>query len=205
MAENLKVTRYFDGSQIGVGEITNNTVWANLNDDNDDKAYCYYSNNIENEKDTYGALYTYAAATNGDNDGTTQGICPTGWHLPSDVEWTELKTYLSNNGYGYEGSGDDIGKSMAATSNWENNNTEGNVGNEIGTNNSSGFTGLPSGLRSDNNGIFSNILFNVYWWSSTEEDGERAHYYRLAHDKSNAEEGDAEKSRGISVRCVKNE
>ena len=70
---------------------------------------------------TYGVLYNWPAAMNGAAGSISvpsgvQGICPSGWHLPSDAEWTILTDYLTNKGYGYGGSGSDIGKSMAATS-----------------------------------------------------------------------------------------
>lgn len=78
--------------------VTDNTQWDNLGDNSTDKAYCYYNNNANNEADTYGALYTLAAATNGTTSSTNpsgvQGVCPAGWHLPSDEEWTELTDYL---------------------------------------------------------------------------------------------------------------
>ncbi|OQY02885.1 MAG: hypothetical protein B6I20_06115, partial [Bacteroidetes bacterium 4572_117] len=142
MQQNLKTTHYAYGTAIPL--VTDNTAWANLGDNNTDKAYCYYDNSTAN-RDTYGALYTYAAATNGDSDGTTQGVCPTGWHLPSDAEWTELTDYLTNNGYGYGGSGNDIAKSLAATSGWGADDTAGNIGNDQSSNNSSGFSALPGG------------------------------------------------------------
>ncbi len=104
MAENLKTTKYADGTNIPTVIDGNNSgdssdEWAALENNNTDKAYCWYDDDIAN-KDLYGAYYTYAAATNGDNSGTNvQGACPDGWHLPSKAEWSDLKTYLSYNGY----------------------------------------------------------------------------------------------------------
>ncbi len=97
MAENLKVTHYDDGTAISL--VTSDTAWASLGNNSTDKAYCYHSNNENGEKDTYGALYTWAAAMNGAgsssaNPSGTQGVCPTGWHLPSDKEWKQLEMYL---------------------------------------------------------------------------------------------------------------
>ena len=97
MTENLKVTHYADGTTIPL--VTDNTAWGNLDDNNTDKAYCYYNNDANGEGDIYGTLYTWAAAMNGAssssaNPSGVQGVCPTGWHLPSNAEWTELTDYL---------------------------------------------------------------------------------------------------------------
>ena len=67
---------------------------------------------FESRVETFGRLYTWYAVTD------TRGVCPDGWHLPSDAEWATLTAFLTDNGYGYEGSGTDIGKSIAATSEW---------------------------------------------------------------------------------------
>ena len=149
MAENLKVTHYANGTVIPL--VTDNTAWANLGNNNTDKAYCYYNNSDAN-KDTYGALYTYAAATNGDNDGTTQGVCPTGWHLPGDAEWTELTDYIGGTSV--------AGGKMkeTGTTHWNSPNT--------GATNESGFTALPGGRRDSSNGAFSNVGYYGYWWSA---------------------------------------
>ena len=88
MAENLKTTHYADGTEIPVVEDDND--WFNLFLN---RAMCYYDNSISN-KDIYGALYTWEAATRGystaGNPSLVQGACPYGWHIPSDAEWTEL-------------------------------------------------------------------------------------------------------------------
>jgi len=88
MAENLKVTHYSDGTEIQLVE--DKSAWETLS--HTDKAYCYY-NNISSNGKTYGALYTWAAVMNGagssnTNPGRVQGVCPDGWHLPSDAKWT---------------------------------------------------------------------------------------------------------------------
>lgn len=92
MKENLKVTHYPNSDEIPY--ITDNNAWAALGDNNTDDAYCYYNNNSSSE---YGALYTYSAAIadNWQRDNADgQGICPDGWHLPTDAEWTVLIEYL---------------------------------------------------------------------------------------------------------------
>ncbi|PID95338.1 MAG: hypothetical protein CSA95_00230 [Bacteroidetes bacterium] len=88
MQENLKVTHYPNGDAIPY--TPDGAAWIALRSNNTDDAYCYYGNNVNSE---YGALYTYAAAI-GDNwerdNAEGQGICPEGWHLPTDEEWTVL-------------------------------------------------------------------------------------------------------------------
>ena len=83
MVNNLKTTHYADGKEITLVE--SNTDWEALNAE--DKAYCYYNNDENNEARTYGALYTWAAAMNAfpssdNNPNEIQGVCPAGWHLP---------------------------------------------------------------------------------------------------------------------------
>ena len=87
MAENLNAIKYSDGTAIPLVEDT--AAWNNLTEI--DKAYCYYDNDVSNG-DIYGALYTWVAAMNGAvssdaNPSGVQGICPAGWHMPSDEEW----------------------------------------------------------------------------------------------------------------------
>lgn len=91
MAENLKVITYNDGTPITLEE--NNTNWSNLSTE----AYCWYNNDSVNNADPYGALYNWYAVQTGK-------LCPSGWHVPSDSEWSELTTFLTNNGHsGTEG------------------------------------------------------------------------------------------------------
>jgi len=121
---------------------------------------------------TYGVLYNWYAAMDGEASSTSnpsgvQGVCPVGWHLPSDPEWSELETWLSDNGYGYEGSGNDIAKALADSTLWTSHGTPGNVGNDLASNNSSGFSGLPAGIRSTS-GSFNYIDSTLSWWSSSQ-------------------------------------
>lgn len=204
MKENLRVTHYPDGTEIL--HISDKTVWGNLSVS--DGAYCYPNNNL-GEAETLGALYTWAAAmgesTNSSNTNPSgvQGICPTGWHLPSDAEWTEMKDYLENNGYGYEGSGDDIGKSMAETFGWVTTSTIGAVGYDLATNNKSGFSGLPGGIRGANTGAFFTMGKNANWWSSTELDENKAFGNEMGYNFSYPFKSNSNKKYGMSVRCIK--
>ena len=185
MAENIKTTSYTNGDAIPL--ITDNTAWTSLDDNDTDKAYCYYNND---ENSVYGALYTYAAATNGDNTGTTvQGVCPTGWHIPSDGEWTTLTDELG----GTSTAGGKL-KSTCTTL-WDSPNT--------GATNSSGFSALPGGGRGGASGSFLYEGNRGHWWSSTEYNNTLAYYRRLYYSNAEAYLNYSNKSLGFSVRCVK--
>lgn len=203
MAENLRTTHYAYGTPINL--VNDGTSWNALT--TDDKAYCWYNDDSVTNAAQYGALYTWNAAMNGAessvaNPSIVQGVCPTGWHLPSYDEWTMLTDYLTNHSYGYEGSGNDIGKSMAATSGWSVNGTPGNVGNDQASNNTSGFTAVPSGYRQEN-GIFTEIGEYGYWWHATETSPAGANFQYLGYDISTVENTNYTKRLGLSVRCVK--
>lgn len=211
MAENLKVTHYPDGTAILY--ITDNSQWGNLEDNEIDDAYCYFNNDANGEADTYGALYTWAAAM-GDNAVSSnsipsgvQGVCPDGWHLPSDEEWTVLNDYLIDNGYNWDGttSGNKVGKSMAATSGWNSSTTPGDVGNDQSSNNSTGFTGLSSGRRwYSSAGTFADEGISGTWWSTTESPYDTTMSYRriLHYSYDQLDRYFNPKSSGFSVRCV---
>ena len=197
MAENLKVEHYADGTAIPFvtdtnGDGSTDDEWAALGDNNTDKAMCYYYNNAGGEKDTYVDLYTYATAVNGTPYGGTnnvQGVCPDGWHLPSDAEWTELENYISNDGHGGT-----EGAALKTTSGWY---QEGN-GTDI-----YGFSALPGGCRHAYNGTFYNVGSSGFWWSATEYDSSYAYYRSLYYLNSDVDRYLYHKSFGLSVRCTR--
>jgi uncharacterized protein (TIGR02145 family) len=134
MAENLRVTKYRDGSTIQ--KITDNWGFSDTIG-----AYCNYGNN-DTYVTTFGRLYTYYATVN------SHKLCPTGWHVPSDAEWTLLETYLG-------GSSVAGGKlKEVGTSHWGSPNT--------GATNESGFTALPGGSRYFGN--FYDLGSSGFWW-----------------------------------------
>ena len=198
MKENLKTTKYNDGTPIP--NITDNGIWAALTTG----AYCNYDN-IHVLSNTYGSLYNwyavdnYAATRVASNGG--KNVCPTGWHVPSDAEWTTLTDYLTSNGFGYEGSGEDISKSLAATSGWFSDPTGGDVGNDQASNNSSGFTALPGGYR---NYLGAYYFLEQYagWLSSTESPSE-AWIRRLFDNYASVFRVSYPKQDGFSVRCLR--
>jgi len=187
MAENMKTTKYADGTPIT--KIEDETDWNNLENNNIDKAYCYYDNNQNTD---YGALYTYAAATNGVVYTTVdvQGVCPDGWHLPSNEEWTELIDYLG----GEAVAGGKLKET--GTSHWESPNT--------GATNSRNFAALGGGYR-HYDGSFIEIKRLSMWWCSDEETAPNYGYtwYINNTEAMSTNKGD-KKSLGHSVRCVLN-
>ncbi len=186
MAANLKVTHEPDGTEIPTVVDGNangtNDEWGILGDNDTDKAFCYYNNNANGEKDTYGALYTYAAA---------KDACPTGWHLPSSAEWTELNTYLTNNGH----SGNE-GTALKSTTGW---NSDGNGIDAFG------FNALPGGIRYENSSGFNSEGSFTNWWLSTvsDSDNSNAFFYGMGYNMSYIFSLQMEKSAGKYVRCVK--
>ena len=175
MAYNLKTTKYQNGDPIGT------TTPSDLNISSEaTPKYQWACDGNANNVANYGRLYTWYAV----ND--SRNICPTGWHVPTDAEWTILTDYLTNNGYGYEGSGDDNVKSMAATYGWSHYGIVGTPGNDPSLNNRSGFTAIPAGYRW--NGSFYNFGEYGYWWSSTQSDSYNAwhrgiYYYGISVDR----------------------
>jgi len=156
MKENLKTTRYCNGDSIG----TTNPPTLDIISESAPK-YQWACDGNKSNVETYGRLYTWYATTDSRN------ICPKGWHVPTDAEWTTLTDYLINNGYGFGGSGTNVAKSMAATSGWTTNSLASNTGNDQMSNNSSGFTAFAVGYRYGS-GSFNGFGSQGYWWSATE-------------------------------------
>lgn len=149
------------------------------------------STNVE-----YGYLYNWYAVNN------AHGLAPDGWHIASDTEWTTLITWLTDNGYGYGGSGDDVAKSIAYTSGWSTHGTAGNVGNDQTSNNSSKFSGLSGGYRSDSSFVFSGEY--GCWWASTEASTGYAWCYTIIYYYAWVYRANDKMANGYSVRCLRN-
>ena len=185
MIENLKTTKYRNGDLIG----TTTPATLYLSEGSYSKYQWAYAGNESNVA-TYGRLYTWYAATDSRN------VCPTGWHVPTDAEWTTLTTFLG---------GENIagGKlKETGTNHWP-------TPNNIATN-SSGFTALPGGLRYYDGtflSIGSTLDSRGSWWSSSEwistwSTGD-AWYICVYHNNLGNVRGHYTKSGGFSVRCIK--
>jgi uncharacterized protein (TIGR02145 family) len=181
---NLDVTTYRDGTTIP--QVTDPTQWSNLTTG----AWCYYNNNSSSGT-TYGKLYNwYAVAGIHDADPNTPNkvLAPTGWHLPTDAEWTTLTNTLG----GIIVAG---GKLKATgTSLWDTPNTD--------ATNSSGFSGLPGGGRSYN-GTFTYVGTYGYWWSSSQGNISSAWLRYLAWNFGDAVSFNGNNRHGFSVRCLR--
>ena len=190
MAENLaylpSVNMVADGSEDAAGSYY--------------YVYGYDGTNVADAKATdnyatYGVLYNWTAAMDGEASSTTnpsgiQGVCPAGWHLPSDAEWTELTDYLG----GTSVAGGKLKET--GTTHWASPNT--------GATNETGFTALPGGYRDYvYNGSFLYIGDNGYWWSATEYDSNHAWYRNMDFNFSDVLSHNNNKELGFSVRCVR--
>lgn len=175
MAENLKTTKYRNGSAIP-GNLSD-TAWGSTTVG----AQADFNNNVANTA-IYGKLYNWYAVAD------TAGLCPVGWHVPSDSEWTTLSTYL-----GGDAIAGGVMKEVGLT-HWSSPNTD--------ANNSSGFSGLPSGSRGYG-GTYANISFYSFWWSSTQANSTSTWYRYLYYLNGNLHRGSDIKSYGFSVRCVR--
>ena len=174
LKQNLKTTHYKNGAAITYPG-TDNTAWQN----NTTGAYAWYNNDEATYKNTYGALYNWYAVNTGN-------LCPTGWHVPTDAEWTTLTTYLG---------GESIaGGKLKATTLWNSPNT--------GATNSSGFTAFPGGGRGGY-GSYGNIGDYGTWWSSTESDAAFAWDREMNYYDGDVGSYYGGKTFGLSVRCVR--
>ena len=176
MTKNLDTDSYRNGDPIP--KVTDATAWAALTTG----AYCYYNNDSTTYAATYGKLYNWYAV----ND--PRGLAPEGWHVPTDFEWTTLENCF--------GSSAVAGGPMKETGtiHWTTPNT--------GATNSSGFAGLPGGLRLGY-GAFQGIGLNGYWWSSIEYPTTFAWSRVLSSTNGNLNTGYFNKQNGYSVRCLR--
>ena len=169
----MRTTKYNNGNSIP--HVTKNDDWGELST----HAYCWYDNDIH-YKNLYGALYNWHTVN-------TDKLCPTGWHVPTDAEWTTLTDYLG---------GESIagGKLMETdTIHWSSPNT--------GATNETGFTALPGGYRYFNGSFFYNGK-EGYWWTSSENltssSWDRELYYGFSYIGRYSDD----KRYGYSVRCL---
>ncbi|NOR87004.1 MAG: hypothetical protein GQ527_05295 [Bacteroidales bacterium] len=134
---------------------------------------------------------------------TASNVCPDGWHLPSDAEWSKLESYLIANGFNYDGSttGNKIAKSIATSSAWNVNYEIGSVGSDQQSNNSSGFSALPGGYR-DVDGTFIKSGGYAFFWSSTDIN-DYAWCRSLSFFNDGLSRFNERCDYGFNVRCIK--
>lgn len=174
MVENLKTTRYNDGTTIS--NVTDNTAWGILTTG----AWCYYNNDVTNNT-TYGKLYNWYAVN-------TAKLAPTGWHIPTLDEWGTLINYLG--GESVAG-----GKMKAISILWD--------GSNSGATNISGFTGLPAGFRQYHGSYYEEGYTGNHWSSSNDPNSNGAWFITLFYNTYETWDYIGSKNKGLSVRCVK--
>jgi uncharacterized protein (TIGR02145 family) len=177
MVENLRTTKYLNGDLIGT------TTPATLDITNESTPkYQWAFEGSEYNVANYGRLYTWFAVTDSRN------VCPVGWHVPTNDEWTTLTTYLGSDSVA-GGKLKEIG-----TFHW--------LSPNVGATNSSGFTALPGGMRH----IYGsyNLIGNLaFWWCSTEGSTLGGYNRAICSCGSDVGRGDGTKQNGFSVRCLK--
>ncbi len=172
MQQNLQVTKYRNGQAL-INAVTNSS-WNTTNG-----AYGIYGgSNVNNTN--YGKLYNWYAV----ND--SRGLCPTGWHVPTTIEWATLENYLG-------GTSVAAGK-LKTVDGWNTPN--------LGATNESGFTGLPGGYRFTDGTYWYNLQI-AQWWTSTNANTTIAHASRLYYQNEGVINSTYDKKIGSSVRCLK--
>jgi uncharacterized protein (TIGR02145 family) len=196
MAENLNFGEKINGNS----NMSNNQII---------EKYCY--NDDENNCEIFGGLYQWSEIIQYSTSETTKDICPDGWHVPDNSEWTTLTNNLGGN---------KVANKMKSKNEWiESNNETSSLkfmhfsipidkkskkGLEI---NSSGFSALPGGYRGLNSNYyqeyFSNLGYISIWWTATEDSKTQSFIRALNYDSDKVSRISHNKSNGISVRCVK--
>ena len=176
MVENLKTTKYNDGAAIPL--VTDGTAWAALAA----PGYCWFNNDSSSNKNTYGALYNWYTVNTGK-------LAPTGWHVPTDSEWSVLTTYLG----GESVAGGKLKE--AGTAHWNSPNT--------GATNETGFSALPAGCRLPTGSFYEIDNFGG-WWSSTVAYTTSTWGRYVAYNLALVDRSTSPKKQGFSVRCVRN-
>jgi uncharacterized protein (TIGR02145 family) len=184
MAENLKAIHYADGSSLtdgkGAGMITGDVTTP----------YYFAHNDVEARVEIYGRLYSWAAVMDGEEGSDAlpsgiQGVCPDGWHVPSDIEWQILETNL--------------GMSTSDAENWNWRGTD--EGTKLKTGGESEFEAILGGYR-NHNGNYYDLDTNGYFWSTT-DDGSNATIRQLSATNDQVRRIGNDKSNACSVRCIR--
>lgn len=195
MKESLRTTHYTNGTSIPLGSSTSTTI-----------AYRYYPDNNSSNVSTYGYLYNWKAvmgtfSSSSNNPSDVQGICPKGWHVPSDAEWTQLTDYVCNQSqYLCANNNTYIAKAFASTILWNNDPGTCTVGNTLSANNATGFSAFPAGFYYGN---YINLLNSSHFWSATQYDSDNAFDRAVAHDYAIVPRMNYNKGHGFAVRCLR--
>ena len=207
MRENLRTTHYSTGGSI---------TYKSDRSASYDAPYCYAPGQKIYNVPIYGYLYNWYAATNNNATGNNvQGVCPNGWHLPTETEWNALLTSVKGNkDCRCNNIDNNIAKSLSSTLGWKTSSTicsPGYVNNNSSFNNKSGFSALPGGVfrYNGNAWVYDYFSTNAYYWSSTPYTGTsndtRARGLKLTYNTATTEiVTNIYRASGLSVRCLKN-
>ena len=156
---------------------------------------------------TYGLLYNWKAvmrnsSSSSANPSGVQGICPNGWHVPSDAEWKQMEMAVGMSQSEYVCGSDNtyIAKALAGTTGWSSSPNTCAVGNTPSQNNSTGFSALPAGYY---NGSYNYFGYSVDFWSATENSSSYVYNRSLRYNYATVYRYSDYKNYGVSVRCVK--
>ncbi|MCD4735601.1 MAG: hypothetical protein K8R53_06125 [Bacteroidales bacterium] len=191
MAEDLKTTTYKNGTPIP--NVTDNNAWANLTTG----AYVWFDNNID-WKEYYGAIYNWYAGID------PNGICPEGWHMPDDNEWSSLISFIGGwvSPHGNElKSCRQVNSPLGGGCNTNEHPRWNTYNSNYGTDDY-GFSGLPAGFRYWD-GTFSGVGDYATWWTGTEQTSGNGYYRSLSASDAFITEGGINKTGGMTVRCLK--
>lgn len=200
MRDNLRVTHYADGTAVAAGEQTSSTT-----------AYYYNPGTSASETETFGLLYNLRAARRASHDTYTdnnpsgmQGICPAGWHLPSNAEFEQMVNFLAHDAQNLcQNTTANVGKSLASTQNWQTSDAGCAVGNILAENNFSLFSAQPAGYY---DGAFQSLYAECRFWTASRNGSTNSQcvYRGLTNDNATLLYNYLTQEKGCSVRCVKN-
>ena len=203
MAENLRVTHFQNGNTDPITLVTTTNAYTSTS--------CrYYPGGDANNLTTYGYLYNWKAAMNGSTTASAQGVCPTGWHVPSFAEWTTLINEI----------GDIAGKLAGGCQVWQNDNNTNAPGNyDYPYRNSTGFSALPTGCfhvysYTESSGVYvngysgqtpvvNNIGETTRFWTSTKNGDNFAFTRYLLYNDNQIRYNSTTKQSALPVRCVR--
>lgn len=204
MAENLRTTRYANGSLIPLG------TWSS------DPVCRFYPNGQAQNVNAYGYLYNWSTAMNfatssNSNPSNRQGVCPAGWHLPSAAEWEQLVSYVNAQNIfrcvGDYSSYNYVAKSLASTIGWISSTTTCAVGNDPNSNNLTGFSAMPAGdFGGGGGGSYNSFGGGAYFWSATEVSANDiyAKLFVIGCNNNSMSSSSQYKHYSNSVRCLRN-
>ena len=177
MTKDLRSSKYND--QTSIPKVTDNTEWSTLTT----AAFCWYNNDSVNYESSYGKLYNFYAVETGK-------LCPTGWHVASDADWTTLTDFL--------------GGSTVAAGILKETSTEHWLSPNTGATNDFGFSALGAGYRYYSDGVSYELKQYGSWWSSTVDTSTNSWRRRMDYNNTIVGRYSANKKMGFQVRCIKN-